>query len=294
MSWLWMLAGAALVLAAYLFLSAPSLRARKTPLARLYAHRGLHGCGAAENGLEAFGRAVEAGVGIELDVRFTADKKLVVFHDDTLRRVCGREERVDELTFARLQTIPLPDGGRIPAFEEVLRLVDARVPLLVEIKTCPRVAELSAAALAALRSYAGQYAVESFHPLALRYFRRHAPEVWRGQLVTIPEEYLQNTRASGAIALSGLLANALSRPDFIAYDERMQGRLALRVQTRLYRTRCAMWTVRDRRSLAAAIVRGHSAIFEAEASEAPIAVADAIALAADKNPSAAGKAEAAP
>ena len=69
------------ILLLILFLIAPSPsrgRAdgwRGTP----FAHRGLHGRGAAENTLAAFERAADAGFGIELDVQFTKDGKIVVF-----------------------------------------------------------------------------------------------------------------------------------------------------------------------------------------------------------------------
>ena len=54
-----------------------------------YAHRGLWGPTAPENTLPAFEAAVQAGYGIELDVHMTSDGHLVVFHDDTLKRMCG-------------------------------------------------------------------------------------------------------------------------------------------------------------------------------------------------------------
>ena len=41
--------------------------------------------------MAAFRRAVDKGYGIELDVHLTADNQLVVFHDDTLTRMCGYE-----------------------------------------------------------------------------------------------------------------------------------------------------------------------------------------------------------
>ena len=70
----------------------PSARKKMAPfVGRRYAHRGLHCAqdGIPENSLPAFRRAVEAGYGIELDLHLTTDGQLVVFHDDTLDRVCG-------------------------------------------------------------------------------------------------------------------------------------------------------------------------------------------------------------
>ena len=269
MFWLLLLPAA---LAAYVFCTAPARRERE--IARLYAHRGLHGQGVCENSLAAFARACEAGVGIELDVRLSADGEAVVFHDATLERLCGCAGRVDAKTLSQLRALSLPDGGRIPTLEEALKLVDGRVPLLVEVKNGPGLARLCAQTLMQLRSYSGPWAVESFDPRAVRYFRRRAPEIPRGQLVSLPDEYLGAVLRAGAQALSHLLANCLSRPDFIAYDRRMEGGNTLRVQRRLYRARLAIWTVRSRAELKSALARGESAIFETWRGDDPIQMED--------------------
>ena len=90
---------------------------------RRYAHRGLH-CvedGIPENSLPAFRRAVEAGYGIELDLHLTTDGQLVVFHDDTLDRVCGVSGRVDESSYPELQQLRLSGTEEtIPLFSQVL------------------------------------------------------------------------------------------------------------------------------------------------------------------------------
>ena len=64
---------------------------------RCFAHRGLFGADQRppENSLTAFRAAAAAGYGIELDVQFTADRQLVVFHDDTLDRMTPAAGRVD-------------------------------------------------------------------------------------------------------------------------------------------------------------------------------------------------------
>lgn len=53
------------------------------------AHRGYFGKDQRppENSLPAFAAAAQNGYGIELDVQFTSDRRLVVFHDDTLDRM---------------------------------------------------------------------------------------------------------------------------------------------------------------------------------------------------------------
>ena len=66
-----------------------------------YAHRGLHDIekGIPENSPAAFRAAVEAGYGAELDVQLSRDGQVVVFHDDTLDRVCGVHGNVCDFDF---------------------------------------------------------------------------------------------------------------------------------------------------------------------------------------------------
>ena len=87
------------LIAIVLFLIAPKKRRSTSPFdSTLYAHRGLHNSSCPENSLSAFQAAKEAGFGVELDVRFTADKQVVVFHDDTLTRMCGEHRRAYSFT----------------------------------------------------------------------------------------------------------------------------------------------------------------------------------------------------
>jgi len=165
--------GAALLvlLALWLFLIAPrARRAAVKPFLRGYAHRGLWGQGVPENSLTAFRLAAEQGFAIELDVQLSSDGEVMVFHDYTLTRMCKTEQKLADLSAADLGALKLDgtDEG-IPTLREVLTVVAGRVPLLIELKgengnvsLCPRVA-------AALEGYEGEWCVESFNPLLLRW-----------------------------------------------------------------------------------------------------------------------------
>ena len=78
---------------------------RKPFMNRHYAHRGLfdNNSEAPENSLAAFKKAVDAGYGIELDVQLSKDNQLVVFHDATLKRMCGVEGKVWDYTLEELK-----------------------------------------------------------------------------------------------------------------------------------------------------------------------------------------------
>jgi glycerophosphoryl diester phosphodiesterase len=155
-----------------------------------FAHRGLHGDGITENTLAAFEAAAAAGVGVELDVRSTADGVPVVFHDADLDRLAGRAGLLDELSHAELATVRLEDGDAIPTLEEALRVL-ATTPTMVELKTvAPRPGDLEPAVARLLAGHRGPVCMASFNPRAVGWFRRNAGEVVRvqtsGPLDTVP------------------------------------------------------------------------------------------------------------
>jgi glycerophosphoryl diester phosphodiesterase len=112
---------------------------------RLIAHRGASGR-FPENTLASFRAALRMGArAMECDVQLSKDGRLVVIHDFTLERLCGRAVPVRSLSFAELSRLdagawkaPRFGGERIPALERLLRLVPAGVELHVEVKQPPR------------------------------------------------------------------------------------------------------------------------------------------------------------
>ncbi len=231
------LAIAFLIALAFLWLIAPAYTPasmKKMITGQKYAHRGwFDNAGTApENSMKAFQSAVDKGYAIELDIRLTKDGKVVVFHDDTLKRVCGLQENVDKLSLAELKELKLfGSDERIPEFGELLSLVQGRVQLLVEFKTglpgADRVKTdtLCKAAMALLDGYQGSFVIESFDYLVLSWFRKHRPGVMRGQLGMGLQCYVPALGKQGAEAiplyrrkmLSWLLYNHASRPHFISY-----------------------------------------------------------------------------
>lgn len=238
--------GLFLLLLVYLFMIAPkNKRGMKKYKCQHYAHRGLHNKTRAENSMSAFRAAVDSGFGIELDVRLSKDGKLVVFHDDTLDRVCGREGKVIDFTAEELATFKLcgtEDG--IPLFTDVLSLVDGRVPLLVEIKEDPGVNAVSLATCEILKEYKGDFIVESFNPLSLRTVRSQMPKVMRGILSHRYYSYEQY-RKPLYFLLQSLMLNFLCRPAFIAYDHHHAKSFALQFVRNFYDVPTLAWTVRS-------------------------------------------------
>ena len=218
------------------------------------AHRGLfdNRRGIPENSLPAFRRAVEAGYGVELDVQLTADDRLVVFHDETLRRICGDPRKLHELTYDELMKLRLlRTEERIPLFRDVLDTVNGAVPMVVEIKSEGRYIETTRLTHEMLQSYPGIYCVESFHPLVLRWYRKNSPETVRGQLSDhYRKDKIKVARWKGFL-LTNLLLNFLSRPDFIAYNCRFRDQPSFVLCRKLLRPVSVAWTVKSAAELEA-------------------------------------------
>lgn len=218
-----------------------------------FAHRGLHdnASEAPENSMAAFRKAVEAGLGMELDVQVTKDGVPVIFHDFNLERICGVEGKVVNHTYEELQAYTLCHSEeRIPKLSDLLEMVDGRVPLIVEIKA--ETADVSGCVIidGLLRAYHGPYCIESFNPMVLWWFRRHRGNVVRGQLSS-------NFRKEGEywnilyFAMTHLLFNFLTKPDFIAYNHKFSEEPGRRICRHLYRHPAAAWTIRSEKDLEA-------------------------------------------
>ena len=219
----------------YLFLVAPRMlhRADRAPFCGVhYAHRGLfdNNSNAPENSLAAFQKAVDAGYGMELDVQLSKDEKLVVFHDATLKRMCGIEGNVWDYTLEELQQMKLLHSDQtIPTFEQFLELVDGKVPFILEFKLDRAQTRVCQYANEMLKNYKGAYCIESFHPLALIWYRKHRPDILRGQLC---EEFFRSKKYKGNFLftiLSFMPFNFLTRPDFIAYNHKHANNISRRI-----------------------------------------------------------------
>lgn len=226
-----------------------------------------------ENSLSAFRRAVQLGFGAELDVHLTRDGRLAVVHDSDLLRVCGRPGIVEQLTSEELGVYRLlGTQERIPFLEEVLPLFesggaspDGRRPLIVEVKAeGGNAASLTAATVGCLDRFDVPWCIESFDPRVLIWLRRNRPEVVRGQLA---EDFLQPGEGGGLkppvrFALTNLLLDFLTRPDFIAYRYEDRRNLAAVLSCRLLGGHQVSWTIRDQGAMMQAEDEGNTTIFE--------------------------------
>jgi len=230
-----------------------------------YAHRGLYNndAGVPENTLPAFQRAVEYGFGAELDVHLTADKQLVVVHDSDLRRLCGKELIVEDLTMSQLRECPILGTAETPPlFEDVLKVFEGKTPLIVEIKTYRKNhAEVTPAVCAMLDRYNARYCIESFDPFCVGWLKKNRPEICRGQL---SENFGSKKEFSPILRymLTNLMFGWLNCPDFIAYKFADRSLGAVDRCRKKYGVQEVSWTLRTPEDLNKAEAIGSIPIFE--------------------------------
>ena len=188
---------------------------KETPI----AHRGLHTKDIPENSLSAFENALKNNYAIELDVQFTKDKEVVVFHDENLKRITNDTRNIEDVNYDELKNLRLGNTNEIiPTLEEVLELVDSKVAILIEIKDCKDYIELSEKTYEILKGYEGNYAIQSFNPFILEWYKNNASEVVRGQLSGTFTEGSESLNSFEKFALKNMLLNFKSKPNYIGYD----------------------------------------------------------------------------
>jgi glycerophosphoryl diester phosphodiesterase len=141
----------------------------------IIAHRGasadMH-----ENSLAAFALAADQGAdAIELDVQFSADNQIVIFHDSTLERFTGDKRKVSQLTLEQLKAIDLGQGQTIPTLDELLEMIGPRLLYNIEIKDFSLGdSGLETAVADRIESFGlqSQTLISSFNPLSARRVRR--------------------------------------------------------------------------------------------------------------------------
>jgi len=230
-------------------------------LSGLYiAHRGLHKKedGVPENSLIAFAKAAAEGFAIENDIHITKDNEVVVFHDSTLKRMCGVDGIIEEKTLNELRALRLLDTDeRIPTLKECLDTVEGRVPILIEFKCEPKNCKrLCEAANKILFDYKGKYFVQSFYPGVPAWYKRNRKDILRGQLAMKPVKKGILVRL-----VSNFVLNFWARPDFVAYDQKNSNRLCFKMQ-KLLGAFPVGWTFRNQEELDKGKTKFKAYIFE--------------------------------
>lgn len=235
----------------YLFLIKPSNKRKncfKQYEDTFIAHRGLfNNVDIPENSIPAFKKAVDNGYGIELDVQLTSDNVLLVFHDESLYRMTGKNLILHNCSYKQIKNLKLLNTNEtIPKFKDALKVLNPNTPLIIEIKPEGRYIETTKAAIEMMKNYKGIYNMESFNPLVVRYLRKNEPQIIRGQL---SYDYCGDINSKLSkfrkFLLTNLLLNFYTRPDYVAYDCTNTNNISFKIISKILHTKCVAWTVKS-------------------------------------------------
>jgi len=105
------------------------------------AHRGAKSL-APENTLSSYKKAIELGLDfIEIDIHQTQDGKLVLLHDDSLKRTTGLDKSVRDIDYAEIRKLSagewfgiLYKDEKIPSIDEVFEMAKGKIKFYVDFK----------------------------------------------------------------------------------------------------------------------------------------------------------------
>ncbi|MTH97716.1 glycerophosphodiester phosphodiesterase family protein [Roseibium sp. RKSG952] len=224
----------------------------KAIMARPIAHRGFHmpDDGVIENTPSAISAAMDRNFGIEVDVQETADGKALVFHDDTLDRLADGTGPVIGQTASELTCIDMQTGtDKLWRLEDLLGLVDGRVPLVIEVKSLMRPdaqADFVRHVVDQVAAYKGPACIKSFDADMLSVAKAHNRHVLRGIVADGAHnkgDYRRFTRIDRFI-MRHILHAPRTRPHFVSYGVNDLPRLGPTVLRRLFNVPLMTWTVR--------------------------------------------------
>ncbi len=229
----------------------------KTPI----AHRGIHNNkNVPENSLLAIELSIENNFPIEIDVQMTLDKKIIVMHDDNLMRMCGVDKSVINSTYEEISGLHLLNTDeKVPLLTEVLERLGGRQPVLIEIKNDKLNGAMEQEFWKILSKYKGRFAVQSFNPMTVNWFRKNAPQTLRGQLSSAFKD--EKIPAHVRIPLQYMAFNSISKPHFIAYDVSCLPFRPLE-KYRERRIPVLAWTIKSQKDLITAQKYADNYIFE--------------------------------
>lgn len=151
---------------------------------KIIAHRGLHNNYIVENTLLAFLKAVEKDYAVELDIRLLKDGTVVVYHDIDLKRLTGINKLIESCTLKDISNIKINEKYYIPTLEQVLKLINGKVPIYIDVKGNIGNYKLEEKLLDLLKEYRGEIFIQSFNPKTIRWLRKKEPKYKYG-LITL-------------------------------------------------------------------------------------------------------------
>lgn len=178
------------------------------------AHRGIHNDKIIENTIPAFSLAIEKKIPIELDINILKDEKIIVYHDYNLKRLFGLDIDLFSYNYDEIKKLTFPNTAtHIPLLSEVLKLVEGKVLLIIEVKKnkifsykdyCKKIVSI-------LNNYPYDFVIKSFDIRIVYWFLKNTNYI-TGLLIAKSKKSLWNVLVRNKIVLSIL------KPSFISVD----------------------------------------------------------------------------
>ena len=204
----------------------------------IIAHRGIHNEAIPENSMKAFSLALKKNIPIEFDVHILKDKNIVVFHDDNLKRMTNKDKFIKECTYEEIKDLKLKNTDeKIPLLKDVLKLVDGKVLLDIELKMDVTDHSLEDGLIEILKDYNGEVILKSFDFKKVKYLKKHT-NYKIGLLIK---------RMSGFkdFIIRNINFNILIKPDFLACNKNMLDCKSVKT----FKKDIYIWTIKNKDEL---------------------------------------------
>ena len=204
----------------------------------IIAHRGIHNEAIPENSMKAFSLALKKNIPIEFDVHILKDKNIVVFHDDNLKRMTNKDKFIKECTYEEIKDLKLKNTNeKIQLIKDVLKLVDGKVLLDIELKMDVTDHSLEDGLIEILKDYNGEVILKSFDYRKVKYLKKHT-NYKIGLLIK---------RMSGFkdFIIRNINFNILIKPDFLACNKNMLDCKSVKT----FKKDIYIWTIKNKDEL---------------------------------------------
>ncbi len=163
---------------AFICITLASCNMKEEPL--VIGHRGAMGH-ETENTLPSIQKAMDLGVDmIEIDVFKIKSGEIVVFHDDKLDRLTNAPGNIEDYYIVDLMQVIVDGGHKIPMLQDVLKLIDNKVALNIELKgagTADKVNHIMNYYIEQRNWSAENFIISSFNWDELKEMRKYNPNV---------------------------------------------------------------------------------------------------------------------
>lgn len=200
------------------------------------AHRGIYdNIKIPENSIASFKKALKYNYSIELDVQLTKDNILVVFHDENLKRMTGKDQLLQETNYEEIKKLNLLNTNEhIPTLDEVLKLIDNKILLDIEVKDTKKIKEITNILKDKLNNY-NNYILKSFNPKIVRSLKNN---------INAEVGYLIGNKRK---LLSSIFIIKYSKADFLSINKNLLNKKKFQKLKNKYQL--LIWTIKDKNEI---------------------------------------------